>query len=102
FFRYILRIRICMEKVRPPCSLFNKFIKRYNKPGKKNTTNRNASNAPRPSKSPIDETIGSVDVHDKIKPTLDKIDADTPIEKIFSSMVFFTAASALISLRRYV
>src|SRR5699024_11267805 len=49
----------------------------------KNTTNRNASNAPRPSKSPIDETIGSVDVHDKIKPTLDKIDADTPIEKIF-------------------
>src|SRR5688500_2714628 len=73
-----------------------------NKPGKKNTTNRNASNAPRPSKSPIDETIGSVDVHDKIKPTLDKIDADTPIEKIFSSMVFFTAASALISLRRYV
>src|SRR5699024_12673129 len=73
-----------------------------NKPSKKNTTNRSASNAPRPSKSPIDETIGSVDVHDKIKPTLDKIDADTPIEKIFSSMVFFTAASALISLRRYV
>src|SRR5699024_3792279 len=73
-----------------------------NTTGKKNTTNRNASKAPRPSKSPIDATIGSVDVHDKIKPTLDKIDADTPIEKIFSSMVFFTAASALISLRRYV
>src|SRR5699024_4646289 len=73
-----------------------------NKPSKKNTTNRNASNAPRPSKSPIDKTSGPVNVHDKIKPTLDQIDADTPIEKIFSSMVFFTAASALISLRRYV
>src|SRR5699024_11765521 len=70
-----------------------------NNPGKKNTTNRNASNAPRPSKSPIDETIGSVDVQDKIKQTLDKIDTDTPIEKIYSLIVNFNSEIDLLSLR---
>src|SRR5699024_2490010 len=49
-------------------------------PGKKNTTIKNASRVPRPSRIPIEEIIGSVDVSQRMKPTLDKMDAETPIE----------------------
>lgn len=54
-----------------------------NKAGRKKTTIINASNVPLPSNNPIDETIGLEEVHANIKPTLDKIDAEIKMEKIF-------------------
>src|SRR5690625_6716682 len=65
-----------------------------NSAGNKKTTKKNANKVPRPNKSPIDEMIGSVDVNDKIKPTLDKMEAGTAIEKTFSLIVFLMAGRA--------
>jgi len=50
-----------------------------------------ARKAPRPSNNPMDETTGFDDVIHKINPTLDKIDAETAIENVFSLSVFFMA-----------
>src|SRR5699024_7079689 len=72
------------------------------RPGKKKTTIKNASSVPRPSRIPMEEIMGSVDVSHNIKPTLDKIDAETPIENIFSFIVFLIACSLVISLRLFV
>src|SRR5699024_1262560 len=75
---------------------------RVSSPGKKKTTIKNASSVPRPNKIPIDEMIGSDDVSHKMKPTLDKMDADTPMENIFSLIVFLIACHLDISLRLFV
>src|SRR5699024_2671427 len=70
--------------------------------GSKNKTARNASSAPRPSKRPIEDTIGSDEVADKMNPTLERIDADTPIENVVSSIVIMADFQALVSIRSFV
>ncbi len=62
--------------------------------GKAKTTITNASNAPLPSNNPIEDTMGFVDVNDKINPTLDKMEAEINIAKILSSIVFLIAFMA--------
>lgn len=67
--------------------------------GKRRTTSVNASTVPRPNNIPIDEIIGSDDVIHKIKPTLERIDAGTAIEKMCSFIVFKMASLAVILVR---